>query len=456
MKFIKNNFFNLIILIIFAIGIYFRATWYGDLRLSIANAETDSYINSSRASIFSWKIFAGQRLFTTNLIYKMANDSENCPITSYGKPGIGEEDDREIQPCFDRIALLQNFLAMFGWCFLGWMLARHLKNPFIKVVAATFVMLFGFTPQIAEWDSVLSPEALSLSMFAIVLGIALELAFRVAKSKTPLKTKTEKFLLAVLVATFLLWAFVRDVHLYAIPITLVLITPLFFMKNFRQAKALIATFIILLIFFMVGYISARDSYRATRYPLMNSLDAYIWPYPARVEFFRNYGMPDMEGPTYFDSPKYQAWADENAAKAYAIFLVSHPRFVITTLWENMDLLTGDYAQPYFFTNEVKNRDFMLVIGEMVNPESGVVYLLTLVLVIVLFIQTLSKRVPNLSAWAWLAVWVYGIAAATLFISYFGDTAGLRRHILPSVEMFRLFLIIFLMPFLDLSLTEKTG
>ncbi|MCB9112804.1 MAG: hypothetical protein H6634_16300 [Anaerolineales bacterium] len=456
MKFIKNNFFNLIILIIFAIGIYFRATWYGDLRLSIANAETDSYINSSRASIFSWKIFAGQRLFTTNLIYKMANDSENCPITSYGKPGIGEEDDREIQPCFDRIALLQNFLAMFGWCFLGWMLARHLKNPFIKVVAATFVMLFGFTPQIAEWDSVLSPEALSLSMFAIVLGIALELAFRVAKSKTPLKTKTEKFLLAVLVATFLLWAFVRDVHLYAIPITLVLITPLFFIKSFRQAKALIATFIILLIFFMVGYISARDSYRATRYPLMNSLDAYIWPYPARVEFFRNYGMPDMEGPTYFDSPKYQAWADENAAKAYAIFLVSHPRFVITTLWENMDLLTGDYAQPYFFTNEVKNRDFMLVIGEMVNPESGVVYLLTLVLVIVLFIQTLSKRVPNLSAWAWLAVWVYGIAAATLFISYFGDTAGLRRHILPSVEMFRLFLIIFLMPFLDLSLTEKTG
>ena len=207
---------------------------------------------------------------------------------------------------------------------------------------------------------------------------------------------------------------------------------------------------------MVGYISARDSYRATRYPLMNSLDAYIWPYPARVEFFRNYGMPDMEGPTYFDSPKYQAWADENAAKAYAIFLVSHPRFVITTLWENIDLLTGDYAQPYFFTNEVKNRDFMLVIGEMVNPESGVVYLLTLVLVIVLFIQTLSKRVPNLSAWAWLAVWVYGIAAATLFISYFGDTAGLRRHILPSVEMFRLFLIIFLMPFLDLSLTEKTG
>ena len=456
MKFIKNNFFNLIILIIFAIGIYFRATWYGDLRLSIANAETDSYINSSRASIFSWKIFAGQRLFTTNLIYKMANDSENCPITSYGKPGIGEEDDREIQPCFDKIALLQNFLAMFGWCFLGWMLARHLKNPFIKVVAATFVMLFGFTPQIAEWDSVLSPEALSLSMFAIVLGIALELAFRVAKSKTPLKTKTEKFLLAVLVATFLLWAFVRDVHLYAIPITLVLITPLFFIKSFRQAKALIATFIILLIFFMVGYISARDSYRATRYPLMNSLDAYIWPYPARVEFFRNYGMPDMEGPTYFDSPKYQAWADENAAKAYAIFLVSHPRFVITTLWENMDLLTGDYAQPYFFTNEVKNRDFMLVIGEMVNPESGVVYLLTLVLVIVLFIQTLSKRVPNLSAWAWLAVWVYGIAAATLFISYFGDTAGLRRHILPSVEMFRLFLIIFLMPFLDLSLTEKTG
>ena len=44
--------------------------------------------------------------------------------------------------------------------------------------------------------------------------------------------------------------------------------------------------------------------------------------------------------------------------------------------------------------------------------------------------------------------MYGIAAATLLISYFGDTAGLRRHIMPSVELVRLHFWVFLVPFLD--------
>ncbi|MFM8369126.1 MAG: hypothetical protein ACKOBD_10285, partial [Chloroflexota bacterium] len=131
MDFIKKHFVNLIIFMIFAVGIYFRSTWYGDLRLSVANAETDSYMSSARNSIFSWDIFAGQRLFTTNLIYKLANDPVGCPFTSYGKPGIGEEVERKVQPCFDKIALLQNYLAMFGWCFLGWMVASKLFNPLI-------------------------------------------------------------------------------------------------------------------------------------------------------------------------------------------------------------------------------------------------------------------------------------------------------------------------------------
>jgi hypothetical protein len=454
MIFNKNTYTHIAILIIFAIGIYFRSTWYGDLRLSIANAETDSYINSSRSSIFSWKIFAGQRLFTTNLIYKVANDTAQCPIISYGKPGIGEEDEREIQPCFDKIALLQNYLSMFAWCFLGWMLARWLKNPLVKIIAATVVMTFGFTPQIAEWDSVLSPESLSLSMLAILACIGLEVTLRAATAEEPFKTTKDISLLVGFILLYLLWVFVRDVHLYSIPITILLSLPLFFFKKFRTSKPLYIALAVLTVFFVVGYASARDSRRATRYPLMNSLDAYIWPHPARVEFFRAYGMPDKEAPSYFDSPNYQAWADENAPKAYALFLISHPGFIVTTLWNDMEQLTSDYAQPYFFTDDVKNRDVMLVVGEMVNPDSGVVYLLTLILVFTFIVQAYSVRNTTLSAWAWLAVWFYGIAAATLFISYFGDTAGLRRHIMPSVEMFRLHLWLFVLPFLDLSLTQK--
>ncbi len=454
MKFIKSHVANLIILLIFAAGIYTRANWYGDLRLSTANAETDSYISASRASIFSWKIFAGQRLFTTNLIYKMANDAANCPIISFGKPGIGEESERAVQPCFDKIALMQNYLSIFGWCFLGWMLARRLKNPFVKIFAAAVVMMFGFTPQVAEWDSVLSPESLSLSMFAILLGLALEVAFRAAETEEPFKSTADKILLGTLTVWYLLWVFVRDVHLYAIPITLVLIAPLFFVRKFRTAKPLYYVIAILAIFFVVGYLSARDSHRATRFPLMNSLDVYILPYPSRVEFFRQYGMPEKEAENYKDAPIYQAWADENASKAYAMFLLTHPRFVVTTLWDNLDMLNDDFTQPYFVTGEIRNREFLLSVGEMVNPQTGFVYLVTLALILVYFFQAFQHRAPRLTIWAWLAVLLYGIAAATLFISFFGDTAGLRRHIMPSVEFLRLYVWVFLLPFLDLSLSGE--
>jgi hypothetical protein len=456
MKFLKTHYASLIILLIFAVGIYVRATWYGDLRLSVANAETDSYISASQASIFSWKIFAGPRLFTTNVIFKMANDPENCPIISFGKPGIGEEAQRAVQPCFDKIALLQNYLSMFGWCFLGWMLARWLVNPFVKIFAATSVMLFGFTPQIAEWDSVLSPESLSLSMFAILLGLLLEVVLRAASSDAPFASRTDKTLLVVLTVWYLLWVFVRDVHLYAIPITLLLLIPVFFIRKFRSAKPLYYASAALVLFFIVGYLSARDSLRATRFPLMNSLDVYILPHPARVEFFRQFGMPDKEAPDYRDAPIYLAWADEHAAKAYAMFLLTHPGFVVTTLWGNLEMLNADYSQPYFITKEVKNREFLLAIGEMVNPETGAVYLLTFVFTLVYFFQAARFRAPLLSGWAWLAFCVYGIAAATLFISFFGDTAGIRRHIMPSVELMRLHLLVFLMPFLDLSLSSQVS
>ena len=447
MKLIKNNLTNLVIFMIVLISVWLRATWYGDLKLSIANAETDSYINSSKNSIFSWKIFAGQRLFTTNLIYKLTNESEDCPITAYGKPGIGQEDIRDIQLCFDEIILFQNIVAIFGWALLAWTTAKWVQNPFIKVIAAGLILLFGFTPQIAEWDSILTPESLSLSMFAITLSLAQETAFRIARVGNPFSTRNEKLLLIGWLLLFLLWVFVRDVHLYAIPVTLALLVLLFLLKEFRNTKNIFLASTILFVMFVIGFVSARDSLRATRYPLINALDAYIWPYPQRVDYFKSFGMPERT------APNYQDWADINASKAYGLFLLSHPGFVATTLWENLDQLTSDFVQPYFITPEVQHRETLLIIGKILHPETPSIYLISAIILLALVVQAIQFREPSLISWAWLAIWFLSIAAVTLFLSFFGDTAGTRRHIMPSVEMIRLFLWVFLIPFLDLSLKQ---
>jgi hypothetical protein len=450
MKFIETNPIHLVILLILVVGAWLRADWYGDLRFSVANAETDGYISASKASIFSWKIFAGQRLFTTNLIYKMANNESACPVTVYSTPAIGNTVQRGIQPCFDRIAILQNILAIFGWLLLAWTVAKFLTSPAIKIAAATSIMLFGFTPQIAEWDSMLSPESLSLSMFAIVLALMMEFAFRIATSDTPFASKLDNGLFIGLLGVFLLWVFVRDVHLYVIPISLGLLAPLFFIKKFRTTRHFAVAFGVLLAFFIVGFLSARDSLRATRYPIMNSLEAYILPYPARVEFFKKYGMPEKDAPDYKEAPIYLAWADKHASKAYGLFLLTHPGFVATTLWEDFDQIRGDFLQPYFYTGDIKHRSALVKIGEIFHPETAAVYAGGFLLVIALLAHALQSKAPTAAAWAWLGLWVFGVSLVTFLLSYFGDTAGLRRHIMPSVEMFRLFMWVFLMPFLDQS------
>src|SRR5271157_863140 len=175
---IKEKWQTITILALLAVGIWFRVSFYGDLRLSIGMNDTESYINSASAPLFSWQLFAGQRLFTTNLIYKLADNPQGCKLAKISYPTKGSV--RDIQPCFDKIALLQNLLSIFSWCYLAWTASRWLKNPFTKITSVILILAFAYTPQIAEWDSVLSSESLSVSLFVFAFALLQEIAFRVS------------------------------------------------------------------------------------------------------------------------------------------------------------------------------------------------------------------------------------------------------------------------------------
>ncbi len=93
------------------------------------------------------------------------------------------------------------------------------------------------------------------------------------------------------------------------------------------------------------------------------------------------------------SPNYQEWADVNATKAYGLFLISHPGFVVTELWKYMDLLSSDFVQPYFVTPDVKHRDMLLTLGRMLHPQTPAVYLVSLFFLFALIVHTSQLRTP---------------------------------------------------------------
>ena len=423
-KFIKSHAVQFILLCIIAIAIIARLYLYGDIRLSIGNAETHSYINSSSAPLFSWNMFAGKRLFTTNLIYKIALDHKACPLMDVNHPAAQQHNDREIQPCFDGIAVAQTFLSILGWCLLTWTTSRWLKSPALKISAAVLIIFFAFTPQIAEWDSNLSPESLSLSLFMITFALLQEIVFRTTQNKASTDARGDRLLIAGFLLVFALWIFVRDVHLYSILVTLVLLAPFFLVRTARKSRTLFVVFVLLLGLFALGFVSARDGRRA-QIPLTHSFDDYILPYPSRMKFFDWLGMPDVH------SPSYQAWFDAHATMTYGAFILSHPGFVINTLWYNKDYFRANYEQPFFNTRQ----SLLLMVGEIVHPETLAVFFLDLLLFALLCYKALRDKDRNMIGWVWMAAWFLCCNGATLLVSFFGDTAGVLRHISPRLKCF---------------------
>lgn len=445
MKVIKSHWHDLVLLIVVAIAIIARVYLYGDLRLSVANAETYSYIKSSTAPFFSWESFAGKRLFTTNVIYKVALDDKDCKLLNVSYPAGQDHKDRTIQPCFDIVVLIQSLLSTVGWCFLAWTTSRRLTNPAIKIATTCLILAFAFTPQIAEWDSVLSPESLSLSLFVITFALLQEIVFQITRNNLSLHSGTSVVLLSGCMLFFILLVFVRDVHLYSILITIILLAVLQLHSGIRKSKIVVVIIGLLIGIYFLGETSAKAGLRA-HIPLTHSFSEYILPYPARVDFFGTFGMPDIR------SPAYNSWFDSRATTAYGIFLLLHPGFVAATIWDHILNFRTNFGQPYFLTKQ----NTLLIMGETVHPETLAIYLLDPLFLILLSYRAYITRDKAVLGWAWLAAWFFFSSIVTLLVSFFGDTAGVLRHIFPSVELLRLFFWIFLFVLTDEFLTRPNN
>ena len=436
---IKEKWQTITILCLLVLGIWFRISFYGDLRLSIGMNDTPSYIDSAKDPLLSWKSFTGIRLFTTNLLYKLADNADECKLRVISPEFLL----RDIQPCFDKIVVLQSLLSIIGWCYLAWTTSSWLKNPFAKITSVVVILAFAFTPEIAEWDSLLSSESLSLSLFAMALALLMEIVFRVFYKNEPLNSVKNFALLFGWVLFLTLWVFVRDAHLLVIIVTIILLSVPLFLKRYRQAKIPFLIISLLMAIFVLGAVSAADSMRAN-IPISHVFETYIYPVATRVQFFNKFGMPDTQ------SPAFQEWFDKQAVKTYALFLVTHPRFVETTLLDTSNLFRQNTIQAYY---RLENKDAMTYIfskdmGEIFHPESLSVYFLCVLMLTTFCIAGFKRKDSWIISWTWLLIWIFLCSSTTLFMDFFGDTMSKPRHLTVPIEMFRLSLWIFLIIHID--------
>ncbi len=446
MKIVKKYGVPATTFIIIVAAIILRFYLYGDSRLSIGMGDTQSYIQSSRTPVFSWASLTGRRLFTMNLVYHIFVDNpNNCHLPALINPPIQPEGHRELQPCFDGIAFLQNLLSILGWSLLAWEMSSRVKTPLYKILITIIILSFAISPQIAEWDSVLSSESLTLSLFAISLALLIEIAFQLFGEQNGSQRKIY-IMLASWLVVFGFWVFVQDANLYSVPITVILLTPLI-IKGRLKNKALIITSFFLIGIFALGLITSENSAR-WQPSIEHSYETFIFSYPSRINYIEGLGAPDT------NSPGFTQWFDKKAPSVYLLFLASHPGFVISNMFEHIYMFDSNYLQPYFSGRSVNFSSSLITLGKFFHPETSGVYLIDTLLLAFLCYTAIKNRERTTSSWAWIGTWIYVSTATMLFIRYFGDTKSVIRHIYPAAELFRLLLWILLIVQADLLATKE--
>ncbi len=418
-----------------------RLRLYGDPNLSIAGNDTLSYVQASRVPLFSSEMLTGRRLLSTNLIYKALEPQAGYEIRVNGSISTVR---RAYQPGFERVVILQLILSLAGWGALAFSVSRWLRNPLAKALGAALVLLFAYTPHMADWDSILMSESLTFSLFALQLAILAHVAFVLHKDPAaPIGGWT-----AAWAAVFFLWMFLRDTNLFTALATIGLFAALLGFKQYRKNKSLRGALAFLVVIFLAGLWTASQSVRS-QVQLVNIYQDDLFPHESRVATLMEFGMPAP------DSPEYTAWFSDHASATLIKFMLAHPGYPTQKIINDFPMAFDEIKQTYFKAPELDPaREWLMRIGDALHPQNTTPFLMAVILLAGM-ISIAWRTNREARPWAWLGLWLFLTASVTMIPTILGDTWALNRHALFSTMIYRLCMWLFAVVMMDLAISNNT-
>jgi hypothetical protein len=439
----RQNAYRFIVIAIILIASIIRVKLYGDPNLSIASNDTLSYIESSRVPLFSSEMMTGRRLLTTNLLYKAFEPKEGYQILANGSISTIR---REFQSGFNNIVITQLIVSILGWGLLALSISEHITNPFMKIMSTVMIVLFAFTPQMADWDSILMSESFTYSLFALQLALLVKIIFLIYED-----TSTKIFAYIIFWSiTFFLWTFLRDTNLFASFVTIVMIAILLFSTRYKNNKYLysILAFVVAILF--LGLTTSSNSTRS-QVQMVNLYKDDLLRSPASVSTLKKLGMPAP------NSAEYQAWFQNNSSITLIKFMLIHPGYPIFKLIKDFPQSFTEIKQTYFkMPGYNQMRELSMKLGNAVHPENITPFLLSTLLLFGLILTAVKNTGRTSRPWACLGVWLFLTASITLIPTILGDTWALNRHALFSTMIFRLFMWVFTIIMIDIAADQKTN
>jgi hypothetical protein len=386
---------------------------------------------------------SGRRPLTTNIIYKIFEPKEGYQIIVNGSIKTVQ---RVVQPSFNNIVIFQLIMSILGWGFLAFTLSKYIKNPFMKTLSAVVVVMFAYTPQMADWDSILMSESFTFSLFALQLAVLIRIVFLIYKDANS-NPRISLHIVAWAVIYFL-WTFLRDTNLFASFVTIGMVAVLLFSIKYRKNKLLHGMLVLTTGMLIFGLVTSSGSTRS-QVQLINIYRDDLLLSPARVSTLKTLGMPDP------DSAGYPSWFKENSAKTLIKFMLIHPGYPAAKIINDFPQAFTEISQTYFKAPEqYQARKILSMIGDALHPENSTPFLLDSFLLLGLILLAVKNTQETSRPWAWLATWLFLTASTTLIAAILGDTWALNRHALFSTMIYRLFMWTFSIIIIDVALQEN--
>ncbi len=274
------------------------------------------YQSLGNQPLFSHWVWAGDRPPVIPLLWKASGDG----------------------PTF---VLVQTLVSVVAWSALAIVVARLVRPRWAQLLAGALVLGFAATRPITQWDRSVLSESLSLSVLALLFAATILWALRPTIVRS-----------VALVLVALVFAGTRDTQIWVIALVAVAFGASALWRGLRvDVRSARPALVVAagLVFVVVGTAtSSMVSHRDVR-NVQQALAVRVFPYPSRIEWFADHGMPqaarlarlaratpgaDGHPPVVaigLDDPEFQPlahWLRTDAARTYVAWLVLHPGTVL--------------------------------------------------------------------------------------------------------------------------------
>jgi hypothetical protein len=293
--------------------------WQGTTRTPILWSDTTSYATVAGHPLLSTGFWAGQRPVLVPLVMKLVGQSLGFTI-------------------------VQCLVAVLAWGYLAFTVGRLVEPGWRRVAAVWIVLGFASSTPIVLWNRSVLSESLSMSSLALLMAATIWTARRISWPRV-----------AGVVAAGLAYAESRDAQVWtvgllgAVVAVVALVTAIRERRFPRRVSALAAGLV--LVAAVTGWVVVHSG--RTR---VNAADVFyvrIFPFPSRVTWFAQHGMPfaaaidrsmaatrpptpgaakvfNTSDPGFaLHEAALQRWILAHGQRTYLLWIVTHPAYLLT-------------------------------------------------------------------------------------------------------------------------------